>query len=262
MKDLKCLRCHDTYEPVLRIKDSKVFCLNCESLEVKKDLDLIEVIASTGERKDKLKLLNKIDNIDNIGHFFLNLLVYQDKISEEFFNLGFYPVEYIRKWVYSQYLLDIIFADKISNHFLRDLESQKEEKGIFSSRLKELIILAEKAYSYDRYFEELQNGKIVHIDEGSSIELYLTREKFLFATPSDIFESIISKNPFYYKDYLMDCKGYSPNILINVDPIMQEWSLSAKIFTDIAKYTSIFPFNINQLKNPEISAQILKTHAV
>lgn len=34
MKDLKCLKCGETYEPVLRIKDSKLFCLNCESMYI------------------------------------------------------------------------------------------------------------------------------------------------------------------------------------------------------------------------------------
>ncbi|TKJ20451.1 MAG: hypothetical protein CEE43_12295 [Promethearchaeota archaeon Loki_b32] len=261
MKDLKCLKCGKIYDPVLRIKDSKVFCRNCEFLRIKKDLGPFEGLFSIGEKGDKLKLLKAIEEIQNTVPFFFHLLSYQDQISEELFNLGFYSVEHIKRWVYSQYLLEIIFTDKLSNHRFKDLKYDQDYKENFAPKREKLFFLAEKAYSYDRYFKDLQNDKIAHLDDGSRIELYLTKEKFFFATPKDIYEIIIRKNPFYYDEYIMDCKGYSPNILINIDSTMQEWSLSAKIFTDIAKYTSIYPININHLKNPEISAQILRTHA-
>lgn len=262
MKDLKCLRCGQIYEPILRVRDSKIFCVNCSPFQIIKDLDLIEGIASIEERKDKLKLLEAISNIKNIDNFFFALLLYQDKISAEYFNLGSYPLEYVRKWVYSQYLLDLIFSEKLSSSYLKNLQLEKIFDEYLVSKLESLIPLAEKAYSYDRYFEEYKNGKVIHANNGSGIELYITNEKILFATPKDIYEFIIEKNPFHYNGLLLDCKGYSPNILINMDSRMQEWSLSAKIFTNIAKFTSVLPFNIDHLKNPEISVQILRTHAV
>lgn len=261
MRDLECLKCGMKFDPVLRIEDSKIFCRNCESLRVRKDLGPFEGLFSIGERSDKLKFLETIESIENIGSIFLHLLGHQDLICEELFKSGFYSVAHIRRWVYSQYLLEVIFTNKLANTNYRDLKLKQEDQEKLANLREKLLMLAEKAYSYDRYSKDLQNGKIVHLNDGSHIRLYITKEKFFFATPKDIYEKVIEKNPFYYDKYVMDCKGYSPNILININSIMQEWSLAAKIFTDIAKYASVYPINISELKYPEISAQILQTHA-
>ncbi|MBN1214482.1 MAG: hypothetical protein JXA99_03465 [Candidatus Lokiarchaeota archaeon] len=261
MKVLKCLKCGKDYDPVFRIYDSKVFCLNCESFQIKKELGPFEGLFSIGNRKDKLNLYKAVDEIKNPFSIFCHLLGNQDQFTEEYFKSGLYPVEIIRRWTYSQYLLEIIFKNKLSRNNLKDLkENQYNIEEIKIVRDK-LFLLTEKAYSYDRFSEDFKNNELIYLDSGSKIELYLTKDKFFFSTPNNIYDALIQKNPFFYNNYVMECKGYAPNILINVDSSLQEWSLATKIYTDIAKFASIYPININELKYPELSAQILQTHA-
>lgn len=64
---------------------------------------------------------------------------------------------------------------------------------------------------------------------------YLYSKSYLLEHPKNEYckaEILIRINLYHYSENILECKGYSPNILMSSYPIFQKWSLSVKIFTE------------------------------
>jgi hypothetical protein len=103
----KCPKCNTPYSPLMRIPDEKIFCKNCEDFQFILDKKLIFSHLLAAEMEDKSNLIRLIETMTNPTEFFLSLLIYQNSISNEFFNMGTYPSHFIPDWIHSQYLLEL-----------------------------------------------------------------------------------------------------------------------------------------------------------
>ncbi len=110
---------------------------------------------------------------------------------------------------------------------------------------------------FEHFKQDFKTQKIIVSEQDGNTHIYITDKKDIFATPINIEQVIFKTNPWHYSNNILECKGYSPNILMSNDIIYQKWSLSAKIFTDLTKYSSIILFNIEDFEEPEFAIRFL-----
>lgn len=242
----------------MRIPDEKIFCTNCEDLQFITDKKLIFSKLVDAEMKDKSNLIRLIETMTNPSEFFLYLLVYQNKLSIELFNMGFYPPHFISDWIHSQYLLELLYECRIRTMSYNDINIEIQiDWNNFKNELDIYLNFVEKSMAYDRFNKDLMDGEIVCIMDKTEIQCFITDKKYIHGIPLNLYNKLIIENQFHHKNFLLDCQGYSPNILKNIDAKLQEWSLASNIFTKLAKSTSIFPFQINEINNPEHVIRVL-----
>ena len=63
MKDLKCSRCGKSYEPVLKLDQDRIYCMNCENLQAQSETSFIESVARNEEYKEKSLYTMKLNSI-------------------------------------------------------------------------------------------------------------------------------------------------------------------------------------------------------
>lgn len=255
----KCPKCNSFFNPIMRIRDEKIFCTNCEDFQFITDKLFIFSKLLDAEMKDKSNLIRLIETMNNPSEFFLNLLAYQNRISIELFNMGFYPPHFISDWIHSQYLLEMLYECRIRTMSYNDINNEIQiDWNNFKNELDIYLNFVEKSMAYDRFNKDLIDGKIVFIVDNTELQGFITDKKYIRGIPLNLYKKLIIENPFHYKNFSLDCQGYSPNILKNIDAKLQEWSLSSNIFTKLAKFTSVFPFQLNEINYPEYVIRVLR----
>lgn len=254
----KCPKCNTPYSPLMRIPDEKIFCKNCEDFQFILDKKLIFSHLLAAEMEDKSNLIRLIETMTNPTEFFLSLLIYQNTISNEFFNMGTYPSHFIPDWIHSQYLLELLYEKRIKTMSYNDINTEFEiDWDNFKDELGIYLNFVEKSMAYDRFNRDLMNGDMVCIKKNKGLQGFITDKKYIFGLPLNLYNKLIIENPFHYKNFLLYCQGYSPNILKNIDAKLQGWSLSANIFTKFAKFASVYPFQLNEINNIEYIIRLL-----
>jgi len=259
VNNLICPKCNKEYIPLLRVRDGELFCLNCEKFTILTDLNEIQSTLKISKAKDKNKLIYKIKKIKYPINFFLLLLLYQNDISCAFHRLGYYPMELVQRWMFSQYLLELIYNFRVKDMEYKDVVDIELDENNFEESLDSYFQLVEKSISYDRYYNEIIDGSVIHADYGSSTDLYITKKKKIFGTPLYFISEITRRNSYNYDNFNLESKGYSPNILKTTNPTFQEWSLSAGIYAAFVKYMSLNFIDVNELKHPELTYLIIHT---
>ena len=117
--------------------------------------------------------------------------------------------------------------------------------------------LIENSLKFEHFERDFETNKIIAGELDGKIHIYITDKKDIFATPLNIAEILIRINPYHYSENIIECKGYSPNILMSSHPIFQKWSLSAKIFTDLTRSSSTLLFNVEDFQEPEFTIRLL-----
>lgn len=242
----------------MRIPDEKIFCKNCEDFQLIVDKKFIFSHLLASEMEDKSTLIRLLETMTNPTKFFLSLLICQNSISNEFFNMGTYPPHFIPDWMHSQYLLELLYEKRIKTLNYKDINRKfKIDWDDFKGELGIYLKYVEKSMAYDRFNKDLMNGDMVCIKKNKGMQAFITDKKYIYGVPLNLYNKLIIENPLYYKNFILDCQGYSPNILKNIDAKLQEWSLSANIFTKFAKFASVYPFKLNEINYIEYIIRIL-----